>query len=134
MTQPDQSMLMQQENSLEALQEERDEDEQEDNTQIQHQTLNIENDMSALHASQDIEPHNSSQPKLLPTRKDLIKIEDDQSDKQQDKAKTWQDKDDELNLSAADLNSGRPSKSLLNFVQYMEDEEARAIGINNNVN
>lgn len=43
--------------------------------------MNIENDMSALHASQDIEPHNSSQTKLLPTRKDLIKIEDDQSDK-----------------------------------------------------
>ncbi len=56
---------------------------------MQHQTLNIENDLSALHASQDIEPHNSSQAKILPNRKDLIKIEDDQSDKQQDKAKTW---------------------------------------------
>jgi hypothetical protein len=33
-----------------------------------------------------------------------------------------QDKDEELNIS---IEESRPSKSLLNFVQYMEDEEAR---------
>jgi hypothetical protein len=52
-------------NYLESLKEEREE---EDEAQVvkQHQTLNVENDLSNLNASQDIDPHNSSAGNKLP--------------------------------------------------------------------
>ena len=84
-SQKDQSVMHQhQENYLESLKEEREEEE-ETNLQLlkHHQTLNMENDLSNLNASQDIDPHNSSAGNAMKANlaaqknKEVIKVEED---------------------------------------------------------
>lgn len=94
----------------------------------QHNTMTLDNDMSNIQINASVEEvHNMSDGNAMSnvnikSKSEPIRIEQESPPNKREKSKTWEDKDEDIEV--IDGNNGgsqRHSKSLINFVQYMED-------------
>ncbi|CDW88748.1 UNKNOWN [Stylonychia lemnae] len=131
-------------NILQILKEENEDEDVYGLNQIRHhQTLSLDNDMSnmQINGSQDIEPHNNSaginfqltkQASIENSNnKNHIRIENDQTNEKQgmQKSKTWNKQEIPVFIDENGLTHSPNfnSKSLINFGQYMQEEEAKQV-------